>query len=134
MAPSQVNQSALAMMAALARYRDDLSGNLVTGGSSTAFTLTTNQVLTALTDGFAVAARISATNGAAPTLNVDALGPQEAPDQLTHEEPRMAPSSSRGHNDNRHHGHGGADPAARTMPFGHPSPATPAGRRRSSPR
>lgn len=73
-APSTVNDAMRAMMAALAKYRDDMGGNLVTGGSSTAYTLTTNQTLTSLTDGFAVTCRMSATNGASPTLNVDSLG------------------------------------------------------------
>lgn len=72
--PGSVNGSARAMMAAIAKYRDDTSGNLVTGGTSTAFTLTTNQGLTSLTDGFMVTARMSATSGATPTLNVDSLG------------------------------------------------------------
>ena len=73
-APSTVNDAMRAMMAASAKYRDDTSGNLVTAGSSTAYTLTTNQSLTSLTDGFAVTCRMSATNGAAPTLNLDSLG------------------------------------------------------------
>ncbi|MGD9724717.1 MAG: phage tail protein [Pirellulales bacterium] len=73
-APSQVNDSARAMMSAIAKWRDDMSGNLVTGGSSTAFTITSNQTFTALTDGITVKARMSATNGATPTLNVDSLG------------------------------------------------------------
>lgn len=73
-APSTVNDSARAMMAAIAKWRDDQSGNLVTGGTSTAYTLTTNQVFTALTDGISVTCRMSATNGASPTLNVDSLG------------------------------------------------------------
>lgn len=72
--PGSVNGSARAMMAAVAKYRDDVSGNLVTGGTATAYTLTTNQTLTALTDGFKVRARMNATSGAAPTLNVDSLG------------------------------------------------------------
>jgi len=72
-APSTVNNSARAMMAAVAKWRDDMSGNLVTGGTSTAYTITTNQTYTALTDGITVTARMSATNGAAPTLAVDGL-------------------------------------------------------------
>jgi hypothetical protein len=72
--PGSLNNSARAMMAAIAKYRDDSSGNLVTAGTSTAYTLTTNQTLTSLTDGFAVTCRMSATSGATPTLNVDSLG------------------------------------------------------------
>jgi hypothetical protein len=72
--PASVNNSARAMMAAIAKWRGDLSGNLVTAGSSTAYTLTTNQVFTSLTDGLMVAARMDEVNGASPTLNVDSLG------------------------------------------------------------
>lgn len=68
-----LNNSARALMAAVAKYRDDRSGNLVTAGTATAITLTTNQSLTALTDGFAVTARITTTSGEAPTLAVDGL-------------------------------------------------------------
>lgn len=73
-APSTLNNSGRAMMAAAAKFRDDLSGNLVTGGTDTAYTLTTNQVFTSLTDGLFVRCRLNATNGTAPTLNVDSLG------------------------------------------------------------
>ncbi len=77
-APSSVNDSARAMMASVAKWRDDVSGSttgLTTGGSSTAFTVTTNST-------FATAAAMSgviftiiphATSGAAPTLAVDGL-------------------------------------------------------------
>lgn len=73
-APSTLNNGMRGIMAALAKWRDDISGNLVTGGTSTAYTVTTNQGLTALTDGFMVTLRMSATNGASPTLDVDSLG------------------------------------------------------------
>lgn len=76
-APSSVNDSARAMMAALAKLRDDVGGNLLTGGSTTAFTLTSNQGFVALTDGIFVTARVHATSGAAPTLNVDSLGAKQ---------------------------------------------------------
>lgn len=73
-APSIVNNSIRALMAALAKWRDDQSGNLLTAGTSTAYTLTTNQVHTALTDGISVTCRMDETSGASPTLNVDGLG------------------------------------------------------------
>lgn len=73
-APSTVNNSARAMMAAIAKWRDDQSGNIETGGSSTAYTITSNQSLTPIADGYSITARMHATNGASPTLNVDATG------------------------------------------------------------
>lgn len=75
-APSTYNNALRAAMAALAKYRDDQSGNLVLGGTSTAYTITTNQVITALssiTDGFTFSARMPSTNGTDPTLAVDSL-------------------------------------------------------------
>lgn len=73
-APSTLNNAARAMMAAVAKYRDDLSGKLNTAGSSTAYTLTSSQIFTSLSDGIQIAFRLDETNGAAPTLNVDGLG------------------------------------------------------------
>jgi len=72
--PSTVNNSSRAMMAAIAKWRDDQAGNIVTGGSSTAYTITTNQSLTPLVDGYTVWARMDETNGVSPTLNVDSTG------------------------------------------------------------
>lgn len=72
-APSSVNDSARAMMARLAECRDDNNGSLTTGGTSTAYTLTTNQALgsTVPPNGFKVVAKLNVTNGASPTLQID---------------------------------------------------------------
>ena len=75
-APSTVNDSSRASMAVLAKWRDDNNGSLTTGGTSTAYTLTTNTVFTslALMDNQTLAFTMSATSGSTPTLNVDGLG------------------------------------------------------------
>jgi microcystin-dependent protein len=75
-APSSLNDSARALMASVAMYRDDISGALTTSGSSTAYTLSTNQVFPSLAamSGKLVAFVPHATNGATVTLNVDGLG------------------------------------------------------------
>jgi microcystin-dependent protein len=75
-APSSVNDSARAMMASLAGYRDDIAGAIVTGGTSTAYTVTSNQVFDTLAhmSGQIIAFTPHATNGATVTLNVDGLG------------------------------------------------------------
>lgn len=76
MAPSQVNDSARGGMAAVAKNRDDISGKLVTSGTSTAYTITSNQGFDSLAhlDGAMIAFVLHTTSGAAPTLNVDGLG------------------------------------------------------------
>lgn len=75
-APSSVNDSARAMMASAAAYRDDIAGAIVTAGTSTAYTVSSFQVFDTLAhlSGQVIAFTPHATNGATVTLNVDGLG------------------------------------------------------------
>jgi microcystin-dependent protein len=76
--PSSVNDSARAMMAATAKYRDDIAGAIVTGGTSTAYTVSSYEVFDTLAHlgGQMIAFTPHVTNGATATLNVDSLGPK----------------------------------------------------------
>jgi microcystin-dependent protein len=76
MAPSAVNDSARAMMARLAEWRDDICGTITTAGTATAYTLASNQVFDNFADmnGAMIAFVPHTTNGATVTLNVDGLG------------------------------------------------------------
>lgn len=73
-APSTLNNSARAMMAAVAKLYSDMSGKTTTGGTLTAYTITSAQSLSVLTDGYFVRARMHVASGSAPTLNVDSTG------------------------------------------------------------
>jgi microcystin-dependent protein len=75
-APSAVNDSARAEMAAVAKWRDDISATVTTGGSATAYTVATNSVYDTLANmnGAMIALVPHTTNGATVTLNVDGLG------------------------------------------------------------
>lgn len=80
MAPSEVNNSARAMMSEIRKWIDDQgasttsSGLLTTAGSANAQTLTTNGTAPSLTHGHRVCFIAGATNTAAMTLNVDSFG------------------------------------------------------------
>ncbi len=76
MAPSAVNDSARGMMASTAKWRDDISGAIVTGGTSTAYTVASYQSFDNLTRlaNQVIAFTPHTTNGATVTLNVDSLG------------------------------------------------------------
>lgn len=75
MAPSAVNDSARAMMASVAKWRDDTNGSITTGGTSTAFTVTSNQNFASLSAlaNQEIAFTMHTTSGATPTLSVDGL-------------------------------------------------------------
>lgn len=72
MSPSSVNDSARAMMARLAEYRDDVSGALATTGTATAYAVTTNEGVSATpVDGQIIAVTPNITNGSGVTLTAD---------------------------------------------------------------
>lgn len=78
-APSSVNDSARALMASAAGYRDDVAGAITTGGSATAYTVTSYQIFDSLANlsGQMIAFTPHATNtntvGTDITLAVDGL-------------------------------------------------------------
>lgn len=75
MPPSAVNDGVRSLMSGVAKWRDDMGPNIQTAGTSTAFTLTTNQVFDTLANlaNKEFSCFMHATNGASPTLSVDGL-------------------------------------------------------------
>lgn len=73
-APSVVKTNNRTVMADVAAWRDDISGSILTTGTSTAYLVATNQVFTTLPNGFMISFRPHVTNGVATTLNVDGQG------------------------------------------------------------
>lgn len=68
-APSSVNDSARAEMASMAKWRDDNNGTLTTSGTTTAYTVTSNQASTGNVDGYTVTVKFHATNDSSATLS-----------------------------------------------------------------
>lgn len=77
MSPAALNDGNRGMMAAAAKYRDDIAGAIVTGGTSTAYTVTSYQVFDTIAhlNGQMIAFVPHTTNAGACTLNVDGVGP-----------------------------------------------------------
>jgi len=75
-APSSINDSARALMASVAKYRDDISGAIVTTGTSTAYAVSSYQVFSSLSvlANQVIAFTPHTTCGSTVTLNVDSLG------------------------------------------------------------
>lgn len=74
MFPSAVNNSARAMMGGLKRWYDRGNSTQTTTGTATAYVLTYAAAQSALYDGFETSFILDQDCGAAPTLNIDALG------------------------------------------------------------
>lgn len=73
-APSSINDSARSMMASIAKYRDDISGAIVTTGTAQNYTVASNQQFDSLADfaGQVIAFTPHATNTGSPvTMTVD---------------------------------------------------------------
>lgn len=73
MAPSAVNNSGRSMMAAIAKWRDDFGGAVISTGASNEYTITTNSGIAAHANGVFIAFRADKTCTAACTTTIDGL-------------------------------------------------------------
>lgn len=73
-APSTVNDSARALMADLAKFRDDIAASKTTTGSAGGYALTSSSTITTLADGQIISFIANHGNTGAATLNVDGAG------------------------------------------------------------
>lgn len=73
MAPSAVNDAARALEGIIARFYGDLSGKIVTTGTSTAYAYAATQTISAYYDGLILTFDAHTTNTASATLAVDGL-------------------------------------------------------------
>src|SRR6516225_363535 len=78
MAPSALNDGTRGMMAAMAKYRDDIAGAILTSGTSTAYAIRSYEGFdsAAHMDGKMITFTPNLTNGGPVTLNVDGIGPR----------------------------------------------------------
>lgn len=73
-APSTVNDSARSMMTRLKHWWNQLGGNITSGGSSNAYTLTSGESLSAYATGMRFLWKPNAAPTGAATMNVDSIG------------------------------------------------------------
>lgn len=74
MSPGAVNNSARALMAAVASNRDDNNGSITTGGSANNYTFTSAQTIATYLNNVRISVKASFTNTGAANLNLNTIG------------------------------------------------------------
>lgn len=70
---TSINDSARALEGLLARYHKDTNGSIITGGTATAYTVTSNRSITSLAAGIVLIVRAGLANTGAATLSLNSL-------------------------------------------------------------